>query len=107
MSRKATEAMVAMATIAIASSASRKGLKRQQYQVGSGLRAGLRDVLVRLMDFLLEGVQNTAVKAAIQVIFEALQGHADDVAVVEPGSDAGLRAKPQPDAMQAVDILWP
>ena len=93
--------------MATARNASRVDLKRQQYQVGSGVRAGLWDFLMRLMDFLLEGIQNTAVTAALQVILKPLQGHADDVAVVEPRSDASLRAQAQPDAMQPVDVLRP
>ena len=96
-----------MATTAIARKASRADLKRPQYQVGSGVRAGLWNFFVRLMDFGLQRIQNTAVTATLDVILEPLQSHADHVAVVEPRPDARLRAQAQPDVMQAVDVLRP
>ena len=45
---------------------------------------------MRLVDFLLEGIHNTAVTAAFQVILQPLQRDADDVAMVQPGADARL-----------------
>ena len=47
---------------------------------------------VRLMDFLLEGIHNIVVTAGLQLIFEPLQRYADDVAMMQPRSDAGLGA---------------
>ena len=62
---------------------------------------------VRLVDLLLQRIHDIVIAAALQVIFQPLQRHADDVTVVEPGSDPGLRAQPQPDAMQPVDVFRP
>src|SRR5689334_14224333 len=94
-SRRATEAMVAMVTMATARSAWRMDLKEdlkgQRYQVASPFGSGLG---VGLVNFLLEGIHNAAVTAALEVILEPLQGHADDIAVVEPRPDARLRAEP-------------
>ncbi len=92
--------MVAVATMATARSASRmdlKGdLKGQRYQVASSFGSGIG---VGLMDFGLQRIQNIALTAALQIILQPLQGHADHIAVVEPRTDARLRAEPQPDAM--------
>ena len=63
--------------------------------------------LVGLMNLVLERLDDIAAMTGFQIPFQSLQRDTDDVAVVEPGTDAGVRAKPQPDAMQAVDVLGP
>ncbi len=43
------------------------------------------------MDFVLERTQDLAIAATLEIVFQPLKGHAHDIAVVEPGSNARLR----------------
>ena len=75
--------------MAIASDASRmdleEDLKGQHYQVRSCIG-------VRLVDFLLQRIEDVVIAAGLDVIFQPLQRHTNDIAVMQPGSYARLRA---------------
>jgi uncharacterized secreted protein with C-terminal beta-propeller domain len=59
------------------------------------------------MHFVFEGAHDFAAMNAFEILLQPAQRDAYNVAVMEPGSHARVRAEAQPDAMQAVDVLRP